>query len=122
MDAPAIDDAARHAPLRLPAELTIYTAAELRDAWLAWLAGARPRRPPPSPCAGGRQRCDEIDAAGAAAAGGAGPQRGPPAAPAAAAATQRAGARRLPRPGPGGWLLGDGAAGAETIATPEQPA
>jgi anti-anti-sigma regulatory factor len=26
------------APLRLPSELTIYTASETRQAWLAWLA------------------------------------------------------------------------------------
>ena len=35
-----VDDAAQAAAmLRLPAELTIYTAAETRASWLAWLAG-----------------------------------------------------------------------------------
>ena len=33
------DDVRADPGLRLPAELTIYTAAETRDGWLAWLAG-----------------------------------------------------------------------------------
>jgi anti-anti-sigma regulatory factor len=67
-DAPAtlLDDAARHAPLRLPAELTIYTAAETRDAWLAWLAGDAAQAAAAEPlCPVDASGCDEIDAAGA---------------------------------------------------------
>ena len=67
-DAPAslLDDAARHAPLRLPAELTIYTAAETRDSWLAWLAGDAAHAAAAEPlCLVDASGCDEIDAAGA---------------------------------------------------------
>lgn len=60
-----VDDAARAAPLRLPAELTIYTAAETRTAWLHWLgehAGAAGDAD--ALCAADASGCDEIDAAG----------------------------------------------------------
>jgi hypothetical protein len=102
MDAPAtlVDDAARHAPLRLPAELTIYTAAEC--ARLAGLAGRHAAQ-----AAAAEPLCP-VDASGRATRStppalqllvALAHSAGPPAAPAAAAATQRAGARRLPRPG-----------------------
>lgn len=48
--------------LRLPAELTIYTAAETRSAWLAWLAGETGMDEPV--CAVDASACDEVDAAG----------------------------------------------------------
>lgn len=48
--------------LRLPAELTIYTAAETRSAWLAWLTGATGLDEPV--CAVDASGCDEVDAAG----------------------------------------------------------
>jgi ABC-type transporter Mla MlaB component len=54
--------------LRLPAELTIYTAGETHAAWLAWLADAGD---PPGEAAGADGLCpvdgaavDQIDAAG----------------------------------------------------------
>ena len=48
--------------LRLPAELTIYTAAETRSAWLGWLAGETGLDGPV--CAVDASACDEVDAAG----------------------------------------------------------
>ncbi len=48
--------------LRLPAELTIYTAAETRSAWLGWLAGETGLDEPV--CAVDASACDEVDAAG----------------------------------------------------------
>lgn len=61
-----VDDATRAATLRLPAELTIYTAAETRGAWLNWLvehaAGAGDAD---ALCTADASGCDEIDAAGA---------------------------------------------------------
>ncbi len=54
------------ASLRLPAELTIYTAAETRAAWLAWLASDAALAAHGEPlCAVDASGCDEIDAAGA---------------------------------------------------------
>lgn len=50
------------APLRLPAELTIYTAAETRGAWLGWLADTPDGDDPV--CAVDASACDEVDAAG----------------------------------------------------------
>ena len=59
------DPALAAAGLRLPAELTIYTAAETRGAWLAWLAGAAAQAAQADPvCAVDASACDEIDAAG----------------------------------------------------------
>ncbi len=61
-----VADANRGAMLRLPAELTIYTAAETRTAWLnrladpAGLAGSGDPLYPVD-----ASGCDEIDAAGA---------------------------------------------------------
>ena len=61
-----VDDAGHAAMLRLPAELTIYTAAETRTAWLAWLAeDAAPAGTGALPCLVDASGCDEIDAAGA---------------------------------------------------------
>jgi ABC-type transporter Mla MlaB component len=61
-----VDDAAQSAPLRLPAELTIYTAAETRTAWLNWLADhPGGTADADAPCAVDASACDEIDAAGA---------------------------------------------------------
>ncbi len=62
-----VDDMARTAAaLRLPAELTIYTAAETRSAWLVWLAGDAAQAAHGEPlCAVDASGCDEIDAAGA---------------------------------------------------------
>ena len=58
------DNLPQAAMLRLPAELTIYTAAESRAAWLAWLAeDAAPSGA--APCLVDASGCDEIDAAGA---------------------------------------------------------
>jgi anti-anti-sigma regulatory factor len=48
-------------PLVLPAEMTIYVAAELRTPWLAWLDGA-PATPPRRAVDG--QAVEEVDAAG----------------------------------------------------------
>ncbi len=62
-----VDDAAQAAAmLRLPIELTIYTAAETRDTWLAWLAGDAAQTTLGEPlCLVDASACDEIDAAGA---------------------------------------------------------
>ena len=52
--------------LRLPAELTIYTASETRAAWLAWLGGDEALSGHGEAlCAVDASGCDEIDAAGA---------------------------------------------------------
>jgi anti-anti-sigma regulatory factor len=59
----AEDDAPAAAALRLPAELTIYTAAETRSAWLAWLAGEAGVDEPV--CLVDASACTEVDAAGA---------------------------------------------------------
>ena len=124
-DAPAtlLDDAARNAPLRLPAELTIYTAAETRDAWLAWLTGDAAQAAAAEPlCPVDASGCDEIDAAGAqllvALAHSLARQQRQlqlqqPSTPVRAACQDL---------GLAGWLLGDVPADAETAATPEQPA
>lgn len=56
------DDVRADPGLRLPAELTIYTAAETRAAWLGWLAGETGLDEPV--CAVDASACDEIDAAG----------------------------------------------------------
>jgi anti-anti-sigma regulatory factor len=59
------DAAQAAAALRLPAELTIYTAAETRDAWLGWLAGDAAQADAGDPlCPVDASACDEIDAAG----------------------------------------------------------
>jgi phospholipid transport system transporter-binding protein len=51
--------------LRLPAELTIYTAAETRSAWLGWLGDVDGPTALNEPvCAVDASACDEIDAAG----------------------------------------------------------
>lgn len=55
-------DVHAEAGLRLPAELTIYTAAETRSAWLGWLAGTSALDEPV--CAVDASACDEVDAAG----------------------------------------------------------
>jgi ABC-type transporter Mla MlaB component len=61
-----VDDAAQAATLHLPAELTIYTAAETRTAWLNWLADQPGRTASADAlCAVDASGCDEIDAAGA---------------------------------------------------------
>jgi anti-anti-sigma regulatory factor len=64
-DAPVslVEDAARTGVLRLPPELTIYTAAETRTAWLNWLADQAGHEE--ALCAVNASACDEIDAAGA---------------------------------------------------------
>ncbi len=49
--------------LRLPAELTIYTAAETRAAWLAWCAADADQIE--STCRVDAAAVDEVDAAGA---------------------------------------------------------
>jgi anti-anti-sigma regulatory factor len=48
--------------LHLPTELTIYTAAETRSAWLGWLAAGSGLDEPV--CALDASACDEVDAAG----------------------------------------------------------
>ena len=50
--------------LSLPAELTIYTAAETRAAWLAWLAAETADPAGVGPCRADAQAVDEVDAAG----------------------------------------------------------
>jgi phospholipid transport system transporter-binding protein len=50
--------------LRLPAELTIYTAAENRTAWLAWLAGEGDAAGHDAVCRIDAAAVDEVDAAG----------------------------------------------------------
>jgi ABC-type transporter Mla MlaB component len=47
-----------HPPLRLPAELTIYTVGELHPQWLAWLAASEPVAAVTGECV------DQVDAAG----------------------------------------------------------
>ena len=65
-DTAQVGDAAHAAMLRLPAELTIYTATETRAAWLAWLADdAALAGSGAAPCLVDASGCDEIDAAGA---------------------------------------------------------
>ena len=56
------DDAPVEPGLQLPAELTIYTAAETRAAWLGWLAGETGLDEPV--CAIDASACHEVDAAG----------------------------------------------------------
>ena len=124
-DAPAtlVDDAARHAPLRLPAELTIYTAAETRDAWLAWLGGDAAHATAAEPlCKVDASACDEIDAAGtqllvALAHSLARQQRRlqlqQPSTPVRAACHDL---------GLAAWLLDEVPTDADNAATPEQPA
>lgn len=56
------DDAPVEPGLQLPAELTIYTAAETRTAWLGWLAGETGLDEPV--CAIDASACHEVDAAG----------------------------------------------------------
>ena len=58
-----------HPPaLRLPRELTIYTAAETRASWLAWLSGdgghAEPNAQGEPVCRVDGEDVDEVDAAG----------------------------------------------------------
>ena len=125
MDAPAtlVDDAARHAPLRLPAELTIYTAAATRDAWPAWRAGAPAQAAAAEPlCPVDASGCDEIDAAGAqllvALAHSVARQQRQlqlqqPSAPVRAACHDL---------GLAAWLLDEVPTDADNAATPEQPA
>jgi anti-anti-sigma regulatory factor len=50
--------------LRLPAELTIYTAAETRAAWLGWLAGEHGAHEHEATCQVDAAAVDEVDAAG----------------------------------------------------------
>ncbi len=124
-DAPAtlLDDAARHTPLRLPAELTIYTAAETRDGWLAWLAGDAAHAAAAEPlCLVDASGCDEIDAAGA--------QLLVALAHSLARQQRRLQLQQPSTPvraachdlGLAAWLLDDAPTDAETVATPEQPA
>jgi phospholipid transport system transporter-binding protein len=61
-EALADDGLSAAAGLRLPAELTIYTAAETRGAWLAWLAAETGVDEPV--CAVDARACSEVDAAG----------------------------------------------------------
>jgi len=49
--------------LHLPAELTIYTATETRQAWLAWLA-AEPEAQEGSVCRVDGAAVDQVDASG----------------------------------------------------------
>ena len=54
-------------PLRLPSELTIYTACQTRQTWLAWLSAeqAGPGDPPPDRlCPVDAAAVDQVDAAG----------------------------------------------------------
>lgn len=50
--------------LRLPQELTIYTAAETRAAWLAWLSGDEALAAGNPVCRVDGEAVDEVDAAG----------------------------------------------------------
>ena len=50
--------------LRLPHELTIYTAAETRDAWLTWLSSDNARAEGAAVCEVDGEHVDEVDAAG----------------------------------------------------------
>ena len=50
--------------LRLPHELTIYTAAETRTAWLAWLSGEGAHTSGEAVCEVDGADVDEVDAAG----------------------------------------------------------
>lgn len=50
--------------LALPAELTIYTVAELRTAWLAWLGEALAGADPDEPLAADASAVDQVDTAG----------------------------------------------------------
>ena len=50
--------------LRLPHELTIYTATETRAAWLAWLAGDGAQATADGLCPIDGEHVDEVDAAG----------------------------------------------------------
>lgn len=50
--------------LRLPHELTIYTAAETRAAWLAWLSGDGAHTSADAVCQVDGEDVDEVDAAG----------------------------------------------------------
>lgn len=50
--------------LRLPHELTIYTAAETRAAWLAWLSGDGAHGGDEAVCRVDGGDVDEVDAAG----------------------------------------------------------
>ena len=52
------------AHLRLPQELTIYTAAETRTAWLAWLSGDEALAAGDTVCRVDGEDVDEVDAAG----------------------------------------------------------
>jgi ABC-type transporter Mla MlaB component len=52
------------ASLRLPHELTIYTAAETRTAWLAWLSGEGVHDTGDAVCRIDGDDVDEVDAAG----------------------------------------------------------
>ncbi len=50
--------------LRLPRELTIYTAAETRAAWLSWLSGGGADAAGEAVCQADGEDVDEVDAAG----------------------------------------------------------
>ena len=50
--------------LRLPAELTIYTASETRAAWLAWLAAEQTGTDADGCCTVHAGAVDQVDAAG----------------------------------------------------------
>lgn len=50
--------------LRLPQELTIYTAAETRASWLAWLCGLGAPADLAAVCRVDGEDVDEVDAAG----------------------------------------------------------
>ena len=67
-EALAADAAPGETALRLPAELTIYTAAETRGAWLTWLAGdaagSADLGHDDRLCLVDGSACDEVDAAG----------------------------------------------------------
>lgn len=51
-------------PLRLPAELTIFTASETRSAWLGWLADAQQHGDADTLCLVEAEDVAEVDAAG----------------------------------------------------------
>jgi len=53
-----------HPPLRLPAELTIFTASETRSAWLTWLADEARRGDHDALCPVEADAVAEVDAAG----------------------------------------------------------
>lgn len=53
-----------HTPLRLPAELTIFTASETRSAWLSWMADEAQHGGIDPVCVVEADDVSEVDAAG----------------------------------------------------------